>query len=312
MAINSAFCPQCGTTVTPTNATVDAETLRNEERPIEVTDTEVIAATEPPATQDPVDNEPKARRRASRKPLLISTVVVLVLVASSVVVLAIRGHHTTGLTSHLVSEKLPLHVCNTTFGIPTMKAINLPSHENEMVPQGSAGNLVIYSDSMGTMKLLGPQGWGCNAIIGADGGIGITIAPVDSSSWSPSVTLNTDSTVEEINGTFGLTGNALSQACSLFVAAQKIWAVNGQKCYPTRPASETVLRLNQNSVEFVDPPHLHGNGNPSGGAYPASGVVTFYGGQEPVSQMETCVLPPNQQSLCSVTLRNFAWNYGSK
>jgi hypothetical protein len=197
-----------------------------------------------------------------------------------------------------------------------MKAANLPSHENEMVPPGSAGKLVIYSDSMGIMKLLGPPGWGCSAAVGADGSGGVTITPTKSGIRTNSDgALSADSTVEEINGfqTGGATSQALTQACSLFAAAQKRWAVNGQKCYPTKPASEKVLRLNQNSVEFIDSPHVHGNGYPSGGAYSASGVVTFYPNswQEPQSWIETCVLPPNEQSICSATLSNFVSAYGN-
>jgi hypothetical protein len=316
MAINSAFCPQCGTTVTPTNSTVDVETLQNEERPPEATDTEVITVTEPLATQDPVDNKPKAGRHISRKSLLVSTAVVLVLIVSSVVVFTITSRHTNRLSSSLISERLPLHVCKTSLALPTMKAANLPSYKNEKVPPGSAGKLVIYSDSMGTMKLLGPRGWGCSAAVGADGSGGVTITPTNSGTWTNSGgALGAGSKVEEINGSQsgGATGDALAQACSLFTSAQKRWAVNGQKCYPTKPASETVLQLNQNSVEFIDPPHVHGNGNPSGGAYPVSGVVTFYPNswQEPQSWIETCVLPPNEQSICSATLSNFVSAYGN-
>lgn len=314
MAINSAFCPQCGAVV-KANSTFDAETPQVKKRPREATDTEVITVTEPLSTQDPVDSGPKARHRTSRKFFLVLTAVVLVLIVSSVVVLTIRSHHTNGLSSSLISERLPLHVCKTSLGLSTMKPANLPSHENEMVPPGLAGTLVIYSDSMGIMKLLGPPGWGCSAAVGADGSGGVTITPTKSGIRTNSDgALSADSTVEEINGsqTGGATGQALSQACSLFAAAQKRWDVNGQKCYPTKPASEQVLRLNQNSVEFIDSPHVHGNGYPSGGAYSATGVVTFYphSWQEPQSWIETCVLPPNEQSICSATLSNFVSAYG--
>lgn len=196
-----------------------------------------------------------------------------------------------------------------------MKAANLPSHENEMVPPASAGKLVIYSDSMGIMKLLGPLGWGCSAAVGVDGSSGLTIAPTNSGIWSNSDgALSSGSTVEEINGsqTGAATGSALEQACPFFKTAEQRWAEVGSTC-PATPLPETATPFGENAVEFIDPPHVYGTGNPSGGAYRASGVVIYQlvGGQEPESWIETCVLPPNQQSLCSVSLHNFALNYGS-
>jgi hypothetical protein len=184
-----------------------------------------------------------------------------------------------------------------------------------MVPPGSAGKLVIYTDSMGVMKLLGPSGWGCTAVISVDGSSGLTVAPVDSSAWSAtnnSGKLNTGSTVEEINGsqTGAATGGALEQACPFFKTAARRWAAIGSSC-PATPLLETATPLGKHSVEFVDPPHVHGTGDPSGGAYFASGVVTYRPSGEPQSGMETCVLPPNQQSLCSASLHDFVSAYGN-
>jgi hypothetical protein len=91
-----------------------------------------------------------------------------------------------------------------------MKAANLPSHENEMVPPASAGKLAIYTDSMGMMKLLGPSGWGCSAVISVDGSCGLTITPTNSGIWTNSDhALRAGSTVEEINGS--QTGAATSR-----------------------------------------------------------------------------------------------------
>lgn len=195
-----------------------------------------------------------------------------------------------------------------------MKAANLPSHENEMVPPASAGKLVIYSDSMGIMKLLGPSGWGCSAAVGADGGSGLTITPTNSGIWTNSDgALSTGSKVEEINGsqTGSATGSALDEACPFFKTAEQRWAEVGSSC-PATPLPETATPFGDNAVEFIDPPHVYGTGDPSGGAYPASGVVTFHPNawQEPQSSIETCVLPPSQQSLCSASLHDFALNYG--
>ena len=273
-----------------------------------------IAVTESPTTQNPVDSKPNRRRRISRNSFLVSTVVILVLLVSSFVVFTFRSNHTNGLSSSPISERLPLHVCRTSLALPTMKAVDLPSHENEMVPPTSAGKLVIYSDSMGIMKLLGPSGWGCSAAVGADGGSGLTITPTNSGNWTNSDgALSTGSTVEEINGsqTGAATGSALEQACPFFKTAEQRWAEVGSFC-PATPLPETATAFGENSVEFIDPPHVYGTGNPSGGAYSAIGVVTFQSNswREPQSSIETCVLPPSQQSLCSASLHDFALNYG--
>jgi len=195
-----------------------------------------------------------------------------------------------------------------------MKAANLPSHENEMVPPGFAGKLVIYSDSMGFMKLLGPSGWGCSAGISVDGGSDLTITPTNSGIWTNSDgALSAGSTVEVIKGfqTGAATGSALMLACPFFKTAEQRWAGVGSSC-PATPLPETATPFGENAVEFIDPPHVYGTGDPSGGAYPAIGVVTFHPNswQEPQSSIETCVLPPNQQSLCSASLHDFALNYG--
>jgi len=283
---DARFCPKCG----------------------------AITITESPTTQNAVDGEPKAKRRISRKSFLVSTVVILALLVSSVVVFTIRSNDTNGVSSSPISERLPLYVCKTSLALPTMKAKNLPSHEIEMVPPASAGKLAIYSDSMGIMKLLGPVGWGCSAAVGVDGSSGLTVTPTNSGIWTNSDrALSTSSKVEEVNGsqTGAATGSALEQACPFFKSAEQRWADVGSTC-PATPLPETATPFGENAVEFIDPPHVYGTGDPSGGAYPASGVVIFHpnGWQEPQSSIETCVLPPSQHSLCSASLHAFALNYG--
>jgi hypothetical protein len=140
---------------------------------------------------------------------------------------------------------------------------------------------------------------------------------MNSSIWNTtdySGTLSADSTVEEINGVQNgaCNGCGLTQACPVFTAAWYKYHNSGSTCPTTAPSSEITDQLTKNVIGFSDPPGVHGDANPSGGAYTARGVMTYFANQFNSSWMETCVMPNNEQSLCSATLSNFALNYGSK
>ena len=269
------------------------------------------------------ETDPSGMRRLTvGRAFVIGLIAVVLIIAAGVVAYTVKNRNnntqsnnstpsTAILLSGLVSVKLPLHVCNTSYGY-TAKPMNLPASVNEMVPPGTAGKLVVYTDAQGTMKLLGPSGWDCTAAISGDGWTSETIAPMNSSIWNSynyNSTLSSGSIVEEISGsgTDSTPTPAQSQACPLFTAAHNF------TCSSTAPSSEVINRLTKNVVEFSDPPGVHGDANPSGGAYTARGVMTYF--SKPVyegtsSWMDTCVLPPNEQSLCSALLSNFAYSYG--
>jgi hypothetical protein len=273
--------------------------------------------------------DPNGRRRSTAgRALVIGLVAVVLIVAAGVVASTIKNRNNTSGPAHaltpstskssgLVSESLPLYICHTTYGIAGTKAANLPANVNEMVPLGTVGKLVVYTDAQGVMKLLGPTGWGCTAGIGADGSSVVTIAPTNSSIWNItnySGTLSADSTVEEINGmqNGACNGCGLTQACPVFTTAWYKYHNSGSDCPTTAPSSEITDQLTKNVIGFSDPPGVHGDANPSGGAYTARGVMTYFANQFNSSWMETCVMPNSEQSLCSATLSNFALNYGSK
>lgn len=227
-------------------------------------------------------------------------------------------HSTFNSSSELVSVRLPVYICHTTYGLSGEAAANLPKYLNEMVPYAASAHLVVYTDGGGVMKLLGPRGWDCTAGIGADGSSGIQIAPVTSSIWSSKNyigTLAPRSRAEVIDGqqNGGCVGCGTFQACHLFAAAAQ--QLSSPSSCSAPPLSEMVTQLSKNDVEFTDPPGVHGDGYPSGGSYPARSVMTYFykNGYDGVSSwMETCVLPPDVQSLCSVILGNFVSWYGTK
>jgi len=81
---------------------------------------------------------------------------------------------------------------------------------------------------------------------------------------------------------------------------------------PRRAAlAESVEQLGGGVVGFEDPPGVAGDGNPSGGPYPANGVMTYYSGDQNGSWMETCTLPSAEKALCTAVLDNFVSAYGT-
>ena len=68
---------------------------------------------------------------------------------------------------------------------------------------------------------------------------------------------------------------------------------------------EKVASISGDAYEFVDPPGVHGDGNPSGGAFPSYGVMTFSPSGENSIWLATCVMPPRDLGVCATVLINF-------
>ena len=76
------------------------------------------------------------------------------------------------------------------------------------------------------------------------------------------------------------------------------------------PSAETVSQISSNVVGFEDPPGVKGGGNPSGGPYPANGVVTYSAATQPGTYVGNCTLPQSQHDVCTAVLNYFASLYG--
>jgi Domain of unknown function (DUF4850) len=213
------------------------------------------------------------------------------------------------------SASLSVVTCPTSFGYPTPTPATLPASVAVTIPRSLSGQLSVYSDTQGEMKLVGPSGWTCQALIGADGSEGEvvtepgeTVPPMWSGGWP----LSPDSTVQAIMGSqsSACAGCTVGQACPLFSAAVTAYANEfGQSC-SSRPASEAVQPINSDIVSFEDPPGVTGDGIPSGGRNPSNGVMTYYPVNENGSWLETCTLPTTEKDLCTTTLNSFIAWYG--
>lgn len=187
-----------------------------------------------------------------------------------------------------------------------------------VVPGGSAAGLAAYTDDQGLMRLLGPQGWSCTAAYGADGSGGVVVYPAGESvpaNWGAGWRLPAGSSVQAIIGsqTSACTNCAVAQACPLFGSAAKSFQANfGRPCPGARPAAESTTQVSPGVIAFADPAGVLGDGNPSGGSYPANGVMTYHPGNPDGSWVETCTMPAASKAVCTSTLNYFLASYGGR
>ena len=214
--------------------------------------------------------------------------------------------------------QLSVEACPTTFAVtPPPTSAPLPTSAAARLPAGHGGSLAFYSDSAGTMMVVGPAGWRCTANYGADGSGGVIVFPPgESVPASPGAVWHetSDSAVEAVFGTetSACQGCAVAQACSLFSSAERDYqSYFGRPC-PVRAADEQTFMIGTGVMGFEDPAGVAGNGAPSGGRYPANGVMTYYPKSVDGSWVETCTLPPAQHGVCTVTLDAFVSAYGSR
>jgi hypothetical protein len=74
-----------------------------------------------------------------------------------------------------------------------------------------------------------------------------------------------------------------------------------------------VIPIAAGIVTFEDPPGVKGDGRPSGGQYPADGVMTYHpSAQEDGSWQETCTLPASEKNICTAVLNTFISWYGQR
>ena len=214
---------------------------------------------------------------------------------------------------------VPVVVCQTAFGItPPPAPKTQPTSLTLTVPGATGAELAIYTDDQGRMRLLAPRDWSCSAMYGADGSGGITVYPTGESvpsDWGAGWKISATSPVQAVIGsqTSACFGCTVGQACPLFGSAATEFKANfGRPCPAVRPAAETTALLRPGVIAFADPPGVHGDGSPSGGRYPANGVMTFYPGNENGSWVETCTLPPARKGLCTAALDFFLNSYGNR
>lgn len=213
------------------------------------------------------------------------------------------------------TTRLPVVICPTTFGAPPpAKVVPLPRSLPVTGTEPMIRRLAVYTDTLGRMKLLAPRRWDCSALDAADGSENLVVHPVATKLTATTTTwaLPKASRAQAVVGTetSACIGCQEAQACPLFAAAARDYRSDyGQPCPERRPNNESVVPIGPGLVAFSDPSGVRGDGRPSGGRYPANGVMTYYRHSANGSWLETCVLPSAQKATCSVLLDNFTALY---
>jgi hypothetical protein len=204
-------------------------------------------------------------------------------------------------------------VCPTSLGTETQTTVAIPTSMDMSVPSSLADQLGVYEDNQGIMRLLGPRGWNCNASYGADGSGGVAVYPPGQAVSEATAFTPSDAEGVVADETSACTVCREGQACPLFsVAASDYQQDYNGPCPASRPATEAVEQISPGVLGFLDPPGVAGDGVPSGGPYPANGVMTYYSGDESGSWLDTCTLPTSEHQLCTVVLNQFVLDYGTQ
>lgn len=202
--------------------------------------------------------------------------------------------------------------------VPRPRPAVLPRSLPAAISPAVAASMSVYTDSQGTMRLVAPKGWGCAAFFGADGSGGVAVYPPGTAlprNWTTGWPLARTSSVTAVTGleTSACYTCTLGQACRLFPAARAaLDSYLGHDACASRPAGETTRRIGAGVMGFQDPPGTAGDGVPSGGRYPAAGVMTYHPRASSGSWLETCTLPPGDRAACAAILGTFTTWYGQR
>jgi hypothetical protein len=192
--------------------------------------------------------------------------------------------------------------CPTSFGLAGATMPPIPATQTATLTADVTGRVTYYGN--GTLTLLGPKGWHCQAAIGANGSGHMSITP-------PGQPVPSASPPPDGQAVTMWTGGACvacvaSIACGLFPEAGSLITQPDFSC-PTRPpGGEQVTRPKPRSAVFGDPPGVAGTGEPSGGRYRAFGFVVFDPGAAvggtgrtvPLAIKVTCTLPDAMAQIC--------------
>lgn len=198
------------------------------------------------------------------------------------------------------TTRIPVVRCPTLFGI---------SGNHPRVPAtlavdaaGPTHGLVAYTNT--GIFLIAPRGLRCSGIVAVDGGTQVVVWAAGGRkpqlhSRGIGLTLTVDPACASCRA---------DDACPFFTALAR---QAGFPCTAGIPAGERVLRPSRAVALFEDPPGVRGSGWPSGGPFPANGVVgTLPSSTEAVVYRATCTLPAADHAICTESLDDVVARYG--
>ena len=189
--------------------------------------------------------------------------------------------------------------CRTEFGVAPGN-VAVPSRLVVRGSPRSTAGLVAYTNT--NLFLIGPAHMACSGEVGADGNSTVLVWQRGQGSPRPhshgrALSLTLDPACAFCRAV---------EACPFFPSfASKL----GFPCTSRIPRAETVTYLSPHAYDFVDPPGVRGDGWPSGGHYPADGVVGITRKYEEVYR-STCTLSARKGGTCAVSLNDVLARYG--
>ncbi len=151
--------------------------------------------------------------------------------------------------------------------------------------------------------MLAPHGFSCTALVGADGGVHVQLAPpgaVGAAKTGPAVDV-------EIEG--ACVSCITAVACGLFPTASKD---SGIPCRTPHPARERVAKLLPTVRAFIDPAGVTGTGAPSGGRLAAVGAVVYVPDRSAFAARVTCTLERADAGSCQAIISDFLARVGTR
>jgi hypothetical protein len=193
--------------------------------------------------------------------------------------------------SGAATTRLPVVRCPTTFGIGGSHP-RVPA--SVTVGRALSAGLVAYTNT--ELFLIAPRGLRCSGTVAADGGTQVI-------AWAaghPKPGLHSPGVGFTLTVDPACAGCRADDACPFFTAFAKEL---GFPCGAGVPAGEHVVRPSAALALFEDPPGVRGSGWPSGGRYPANGVVGLFGkGADAAVYRATCTLPVADHAVCTQSL----------
>jgi hypothetical protein len=199
-------------------------------------------------------------------------------------------------------------VCPTSFGWSPPPAPRRVHRTTAVSLLAGVTDAVVYADSLGKLKLVGPRGWKCTAGYGGDQSAGLIVYPagerVPLNMWGAGWHVPQASKSEAISvlDTGPSDAQGAGQACPYFPAARSATLRDFGHALCAPPSTERVRRVDRRRVEFEDPAGAPGGGIPSGGRYPSLGAVTYDPSATPETYLISCTVARRISKMCAADL----------
>ncbi len=188
----------------------------------------------------------------------------------------------------IVRVEVPVAACASDFGGTGAEGETMPPTATIEIPVDFRSRVSAYFD--GFRSHVGPSDWDCSA------GVGVN------ASWM-AISNPADAAQVVSYDMPGDIGAVWDLACPLFENARTSYEGDFGECtLAAPPREERVTRLSPTAQQFLDPAHVKGTGEGSGGRYQALGVLVYDGN---FAAKSTCLMPEGQQLLCEAIVHAF-------